>query len=163
MIEDGDFKMLFVTADERVDMLKSIIFETVFPHDPLFDFITFSPSTGNKNYIEWVKKQTLTLDGNDPEFPEEDDESHPDSMNGVPEVDADELANATSNGTAGTTTPDSDDEFDEEDDDDEDEKSGDDTTAPEQKQKKQKRKRNKRKRNKKKQRASFMTMKTTDN
>merc|ERR1712146_812761 len=58
-----------------------------FSHEPFFDFITFSPSTGNKNYIEWVKKQTLTLAGNDPEFPDDDDESHPDSMEGIPEPD----------------------------------------------------------------------------
>jgi hypothetical protein len=51
------------TADERVDMLKSVIFETAFRHEPNFDFITFSPATGNKKYIEWVKHQTLTLDG----------------------------------------------------------------------------------------------------
>lgn len=105
MVEDGDFKMLMTTADERVDMLKSVIFETVFKHDPLFDFVTFSPSTGNKNYIEWVRHQTLTLDGNKPD--DGDDEDHPDSMDGVPEVDAGELLNATSNGTLGTPTKES--------------------------------------------------------
>lgn len=103
MVEDGDFKLLMTTADERVDMLKSVIFETLFKHDPLFDFITFSPSTGNKNYIEWVKHQTLTLDGNKPD--DGDDEDHPDSMEGVPEVDAGELLNATSNGTLSTEAP----------------------------------------------------------
>lgn len=60
MTEDGDFKLLMTTADERVDMLKSVIFETSFRHNPNFDFVTFSPATGNKKYIEWVKKQTLT-------------------------------------------------------------------------------------------------------
>jgi hypothetical protein len=63
MVEDGDFKLLMTTADERVDMLKSVISEAIFEHDSLFDFVTFSPSTGNKNYIEWVIKQTTTLDG----------------------------------------------------------------------------------------------------
>jgi hypothetical protein len=56
MVEDGDFKLIMTTADERVDMLKSVIYETLFSHEPFFDFVTFSPSTGNKNYIEWVKK-----------------------------------------------------------------------------------------------------------
>lgn len=102
MVEDGDFKLLMTTADERVDMLKSVVYETVFKHDPLFDFVTFSPSTGNKNYIEWVKHQTLTLDGNKAD--DGDDDDHPDSMDGIPEVDAGELLNATSNGTLGTTT-----------------------------------------------------------
>lgn len=102
MVEDGDFKLIMTTADERVDMLKSVIYETLFKHEPFFDFVTFSPSTGNKNYIEWVKHQTLTLDGNKPD--DGDDEDHPDSMDGVPEVDAGELLNATSNGTLGTPT-----------------------------------------------------------
>lgn len=41
MTEDGEFKLIFTTADEKVDMLKSVIFETSFPHDPYFDFLTF--------------------------------------------------------------------------------------------------------------------------
>lgn len=94
MVEDGDFKLIMTTADERVDMLKSVIYETLFSHEPFFDFVTFSPSTGNKNYIEWVKKQTLTLDGNKPEYPEDDDD-HPDSMEGVPDVQPGEENNST--------------------------------------------------------------------
>lgn len=60
------------TADERVEMLKSVIFETSFKHEPNFDFVTFSPATGNKKYIEWVKKQTLTNDGHDEDHEDDD-------------------------------------------------------------------------------------------
>jgi len=62
MSEDGDFKLIFTTADERVEDLKKIIQEKSFPNDEYFDFVTFKPATGNKNYIAWVRKQTLTLD-----------------------------------------------------------------------------------------------------
>lgn len=48
---DGELKLIFTTADERVDMLKSVIYETCFPHNTYFDFVTFKPATGNKNYI----------------------------------------------------------------------------------------------------------------
>jgi hypothetical protein len=79
------------TADERVDMLKSVIFETSFKNEPNFDFVTFSPATGNKKYIEWVKKQTLTNDGHD--------ESHEDDdiLDGL------ETGGNTTNGTADET------------------------------------------------------------
>ena len=101
MVEDGDFKLIMTTADERVDMLKSVIYETLFSHEPFFDFVTFSPSTGNKNYIEWVKKQTLTLDGNKAD--DGDDDDHPDSMEGVPPAEPGEEQNSTSAAT--TSTP----------------------------------------------------------
>lgn len=149
MVEDSDIKLIMTTADERVDMLKSVIYETLFSHEPFFDFITFSPSTGNKNYIEWVKKQTLTLAGNDPEFPDEDDEDHPDSMEGVPEPDP-ELS-------------------DEDDDDEEDDGLDDasDTTDDDDKGKKNKKRRKrkgKKKKGKKKgKKSSLMTVNSTQN
>lgn len=86
MSEDGDFKLIFTTADERVEDLKKIIQEKSFPNDEYFDFVTFKPATGNKNYIAWVRKQTLTLDqhhyqgeghyheGEDDDADEDDDE-----------------------------------------------------------------------------------------
>jgi hypothetical protein len=103
MVEDGDFKLIMTTADERVDMLKSVIYETLFSHEPFFDFITFSPSTGNKNYIEWVRRQTLTLDGNKAD--DGDDEDHPDSMEGIQPVDPQDALNATKNETETETAP----------------------------------------------------------
>lgn len=46
-----------MTSDDRLDDALLRISEKV--KDPKYDAMVTVPSTGNKNYINWVKKQTV--------------------------------------------------------------------------------------------------------
>jgi uncharacterized protein involved in tolerance to divalent cations len=58
--EDGDHQMYLMTSDERLDDCMKRISEKI--RDPKHDAMITVPSTGNKNYINWVKKQTVVPD-----------------------------------------------------------------------------------------------------
>jgi len=49
--------MYMMTSDDRLDDALLRISEKV--KDPKYDAMVTVPSTGNKNYINWVKKQTV--------------------------------------------------------------------------------------------------------
>jgi len=49
--------MYMMTSDDRLDDALLRISEKV--KDPKYDAMVTVPSTGNKNYINWVKQQTV--------------------------------------------------------------------------------------------------------
>lgn len=51
--EDGDHQMYMMTSDERLEDALKRISEKV--KNPSYDAMVTVPSTGNKNYIKWVK------------------------------------------------------------------------------------------------------------
>jgi uncharacterized protein involved in tolerance to divalent cations len=55
--EDGDHQMYMMTSDERLDEALKRISEKI--NSPNHDAMVTVPSTGNKNYINWVKQQTV--------------------------------------------------------------------------------------------------------
>lgn len=56
--EDGEIKLLMTTTDER---LNGVLQQVAMIHpNPKFDYIVTSPATGNKQFFDWVKKQTIT-------------------------------------------------------------------------------------------------------
>lgn len=46
------------TSNERLQEVIKVIAEKT--PDPKYDLVVTSPATGNKDYIEWVKSQTIT-------------------------------------------------------------------------------------------------------
>ena len=58
IVEDGEVKLLMTTTDERLQgVLEGV---SMLMPNPKFDYIVTSPATGNKQYFEWVKQQTIT-------------------------------------------------------------------------------------------------------
>lgn len=49
--------MFLMTSDDRLDDALKRISEKI--NNPNHDAVVTSPSTGNKNYINWVKQQTV--------------------------------------------------------------------------------------------------------
>ena len=57
IIEDGEQSLIMTTSNERLpDLIKYIREKTP---NPKHDLVVTSPATGNKQYIEWVKTQTV--------------------------------------------------------------------------------------------------------
>lgn len=56
--EDGEVKLLMTTSNDRVDDVIKYVTEN--QPNPKIDLYVTEPATGNRLYIEWVKKQTIT-------------------------------------------------------------------------------------------------------
>ena len=56
--EDGEEKLIMTTSNDRLKELMDFVQKKV--PNIKHDLIVLTPITGNKNYINWVKKQTVT-------------------------------------------------------------------------------------------------------
>lgn len=82
IVEDGEHKIIMVTADDRQqDLVKAI--GTLLNYEK-FDLVYLPISTGNKNYFEWVSDQTIkrsaaqsALQNSDAEVPDDQFEPAP--------------------------------------------------------------------------------------
>ena len=66
---DGEHKLFFVTSESRIDELLAVCEQVL--KTKAFDVVMMSPKTGNKEYLEWARTQTVTV-GSAPNPPEKE-------------------------------------------------------------------------------------------
>lgn len=58
VIEDGEQSLIMTTTNENLETVMKVIADKT--PDPKYDLVVTTPATGNKEYIEWVKSNTIT-------------------------------------------------------------------------------------------------------